>query len=319
MIRVKDLFDKCMGTDLELNRQEQLPPSHPEAVRYVSRTEKNNGVTTYIRRIAKEPSPAHVLSVACGGSVLSTFYQDQPFYSGRDLYYLRPKVDLTPKEMLFYALIIKQNKYKYNYGRQANRTLAELEIPAPDEIPSWVYEMEIPTFDDISEAKTIEKVELPPVSEWKGFKYSEIFNMTRGQGGTATEAKKNPGTNYYVGASDENNGITQYTSLNTTEPANRITVANNGSVGAAFYQSAPFLASSDVTVLSIKERELTPAIAMFLITLIRQEAAKINYGRKWGISRMKESIIYLPVTKSGAPNWRLMEDYINSLPYSKYL
>lgn len=174
-------------------------------------------------------------------------------------------------------------------------------------------------FEIISEPKNKTVVELPFINQWKGFKYDDIFDMVRGQGGTATEAKKNPGTNYYVGASDENNGITQYTSLNTTEPANRITVANNGSVGAAFYQPAPFLASSDVTVLSIKERELTPAVAMFLITLIRQEAAKINYGRKWGISRMKESIIYLPVTENGTPNWQLMEDYINSLPYSKYL
>ena len=64
-----------------------------------------------------------------------------------------------------------------------------------------------------------------------------------------------------------------------------------------------FLTLSDVTVLSIKERELTPAIAMFLIILIKQEEVKINYGRKWGISRMKESVIYLPATEDGRPNW----------------
>lgn len=248
-------------------------------------------------------------------------YRNYSFFCDDNIIVLKPRERYSDMEMVYFSLYLtQQTKNRYDYGRQCRlKNIETLEIPSPDEIPSWVYEMEIPTFDDISEAKSEEKVELPPVNEWKSFKYSEIFNMTRGQGGTATEAKKNPGANYYVGASDENNGITQYTSLKTTEPANRITVANNGSVGAAFYQTAPFLASADVTVLDIKERELTPAIAMFLITLIRQEAAKINYGRKWGISRMKESIIYLPAAENGQPNWQLMESYINALPYSKYL
>ena len=37
------------------------------------------------------------------------------------------------------------------------------------------------------------------------------------------------------------------------------------------------------------------------------------------IARLKEETISLPVTENGIPNWQLMEDYINSLPYSKYL
>lgn len=314
MIKIKDLFDKCMGTDLELNRQEQLPPSHPEAVRYVSRTEKNNGVTTYIRRIAKEPSPAHVLSVACGGSVLSTFYQDQPFYSGRDLYYLRPKVDLTPKEMLFYALIIKQNKYKYNYGRQANRTLAELEIPSPDEIPSWVYEMEIPTFDDISEAKITEKIELPPVSEWKNFRYDELFDIKKATGPKISEIKKTEGKIPYVSATAENNGIAHYGDFIPTMKGNCITV---GHLGDCFYQEKDF-SGSNVTAL-IPKFELTKERAMFLITLLNTNKFKYNYGRVIGITRLKGEQISLPIDENGQPDWQLMEDYINSLPYSKYL
>jgi hypothetical protein len=143
--------------------------------------------------------------------------------------------------------------------------------------------------------------------------------MSRGKGESASVAKDNPGTNFYIGASDENNGVTQYTSLEPTEPANRITVANNGSVGASFYQPSPFLASSDVTVLSIKNKELNPSLAAFLITLIRQESEKVNYGRKWGITRMKESEILLPALPDGTPDWQIMEDYINSLPYSKYI
>lgn len=314
-MQIKELFNVHYGN--KIYHSKGWLKEKPGNVPLISSKASNRGVYGYFDIL---PEYSHILTIPSTGSVGHAIYQKLPCSVDDNTLVMEPLIILNEKELVYYSLVLREYAGRFMYGRQVTPArLGELEIPSPEEIPSWVYEMEIPTFDDISEAKTTEKVELPPVSEWKSFKYSEIFNMTRGQGGTATEAKKNPGTNHYVGASDENNGITQYTSLDPTESANRITVANNGSVGAAFYQSTPFLASSDVTVLSIKERELTPAIAMFLITLIRQEAAKINYGRKWGISRMKESVIYLPATESGAPNWQLMEDYINSLPYSKYL
>ena len=46
------------------------------------------------------------------------------------------------------------------------------------------------------------------------------------------------------------------------------------------------------------------------------EKYRFNYGRKWGIDRMKKSLIKLPVDSDGKPDWQFMEDYIKSLPYS---
>ncbi|EET9802067.1 TPA: restriction endonuclease [Escherichia coli] len=83
--------------------------------------------------------PAGVLTVAAGGSVLETFVQDSPFYSGRDLYWLSPKVELTLEEKLYYCSCIRKNRHKYSYGRQANRTLKNILIPSLDSVPEWVY------------------------------------------------------------------------------------------------------------------------------------------------------------------------------------
>lgn len=136
LIKVSDLFEVAYGSNLELNRLKL----HPEGINFVSRTSRNNGVSARVAPIPHlPPIPSGVLTVAGGGSVLETFYQAEPFYSGRDLYYLRPLEPMTPEEMLFYARVIRANQYRFSYGRQANRTLKDLLVPARSQVPSWVY------------------------------------------------------------------------------------------------------------------------------------------------------------------------------------
>ena len=96
-----------------------------DGVNFVSRVEGNNGVSTYIKRIEEIfPQDANVITCAGGGSVLSTFLQTTPFYSGRDLYLLIPRDSkMSNLAKLFICTVIQFNKYKYNYGRQANKTL----------------------------------------------------------------------------------------------------------------------------------------------------------------------------------------------------
>jgi len=101
-----------------------------EGINFVSRTSKNNGVSGKVRIIKNiNPMPDGVITVAGGGSVLETFLQISPFYSGRDLYCLTSKIPLSNAEKLYYCTCIKANKYRYNYGRQANKTLRSLLVP----------------------------------------------------------------------------------------------------------------------------------------------------------------------------------------------
>lgn len=127
-VPLHEVFDVVYGVNL--NQREMQVGTREEGVRFVSRTSENNGVSEYVVEQSDIPkNPANTLSVSGGGSVLEVFYQDQPYYSGRDLYYLKPKKDMTAKELLFYATIIKANRYRYSYGRQANKTLKTLVIP----------------------------------------------------------------------------------------------------------------------------------------------------------------------------------------------
>jgi hypothetical protein len=135
MIRVDELFDVRYGVNLELNALVQTP----DGINFVSRTARNNGVSARVALIPGiKPIPAGTISVAGGGSVMESFLQPKPYYSGRDLYYLSAKQELTDAEKLYYCTCLRANKYRYNYGRQANRTLKEILIPSPLEIPNWV-------------------------------------------------------------------------------------------------------------------------------------------------------------------------------------
>ena len=135
LVPVSEIFDAKYGVNLELNKL----TADPNGINFVSRTANNNGVSSRVKKIPDlEPIEAGVLTVAGGGSVLETFLQPEPFYSGRDLYFLRPRIKLSIQQKLFYCMCIRANKFRFNYGRQANRTLKDLLIPAVSEMPDWV-------------------------------------------------------------------------------------------------------------------------------------------------------------------------------------
>jgi hypothetical protein len=129
------LFSVTYGVNLELNRM----TLDENGIPFVGRSDRNNGVTARVMSHSGIiPNPAGTLSVAGGGSVLATFLQLEPYYSGRDLFYLTALTPMTDSQKLYYCACIRSNRYRYSYGRQANKTLKELLIPALDDIPEWV-------------------------------------------------------------------------------------------------------------------------------------------------------------------------------------
>jgi len=313
MVALEEIFEVKYGVNLELNKLEQVE----EGINFVSRTAKNNGVSAIVRKLPHiKPIEAGMLTVAGGGSVLETFLQSKPFYSGRDLYYLIPKVKLSDTEKLYYCACIRANKYRYSYGRQANRTLKNLLVPSIDEIPTWIEGYDVAQFDRASLPLEKNKIKFD-TQNWKEFYYDEIFDIERGESLYLKNLDK--GEFPYVSASSNNNGITSKVSIYNQEE-NCITLAYDGSVGEAFYQPNKFLASEKIVSMRLKQKwnyDLNVNISLFLITLIRLEKYRYNYGLKWSVnSRLLKSKISLPIDLDMNPNWAYMENYIKSLPFS---
>jgi len=305
MPKVSDLFTVKYGSNLELNRLVR----DTRGVNFVSRTEKNNGVSARVRRLNNlDPLPAGVITVAGGGSVMASFLQPQEFYSGRDLYYLLPRIPLTDAQKIYYCACLRANKYRYNYGRQANRTLRDIVIPSLDDIPVWIEKAqgEFTYLDGPRNVTTASPSKDINTGIWKQFRYDELFEIKKGK--RLTKAQMKPGHTPFISAIDSNNGLTTFVGEDPLFLGNTITVIYNGAgVAEAYYQSDPFWASDDVNVLYPKF-SLNATIAMFLATLIRQEKYRFNYGRKWHLGRMKQSLIRLPVRDDGSPDWLFMEE-----------
>jgi restriction endonuclease S subunit len=286
-------------------------------VNFVSSTGENNGVSTKVQynqnnKLYKSGS----ITVPLKGTVLSAFLQNTNFYCAHQIAVLTPKsfITLTDEEKLFYCTVIQKNKYKYSYGRQADKTLAEIKIPVKESIPAFVYKQKIRTV--LNTPLNDCKIKLN-VKSWKVFKISELFEVE----GTKTTPlrileENGVGKYPYITTKATNNACDGFYNIKT-ENGNVITV-DSAVVGYASYQEKDFSASDHVEKL-ISKFDLNLFIAMFITTLINQEQYRFHYGRKASQNRLKSLQIKLPSTLQGEPDWQFMENYIKSLPYSNSL
>lgn len=334
---VSDIFEIRYGHSLELNALEISTAK--DRVAFVSRQMGDNGISAYVSPVeGLDPAPAGEVTCALSGNgVLTTCLQEVPFYTGFHVAILHPKLPLTKQQTLFYCLCVKSNRYRFSYGRQANKTLSKLLIPSIEEIPNWVNSTDLNQFDGAEEplCKTPPPALAP--KNWREFRYDEIFEINKGYyNKKPPECEAGSDTVPFIGATDSHNGVTSHHRLEgismyarngelETEPSvekkifppNGITVSNNGSVGYAFFQAKSFTCSHDINPLYLLKKAMSPEIGLFLCSVIAMDRYRWSYGRKWRPMRMPQSTIKLPADAQGQPDWNFMEAYIKALPYSK--
>ena len=308
-MRVSDIFDVRYGVDLELINCEIADDNDPDYVNFVSRTAENNGVSARVKLIdGIEPQPAGTISCAAGGSVLSTFLQEKPYYSGRDLFVLTPKYEMTKKEKLFWCTAIKFNAYKYNYGRQANKTLADIILP--DSLPKWVDNVDINIITTNNESSN-KKID---ITNLKYFKIEDLFDVTGSSTTPLTKLEEIGRGKYpYVTTQAKNNGIAGYYDC-FTEQGNVLTV-DSAVLGYCTYQENCFSASDHVELL-IPKFKMNKYIGLFFVTIINKENFRYNYGIKFNQGKIKQTKIKLPTTPDGKVDYNYIENFIKSLPYA---
>lgn len=332
MVPIKELFKITYGNQFDFSKME----ISDTGINFISRGSTNNGFVAKVTPYDDaKPFPAGLITVTMGGSyLLASFVQPSPFYTAQNIKVLVPKINMNLATKLFYCAAIQHNRFRYHsHSREANSTFDDILVPDISEVPSWISKYRIENIkSDSKHAKCI----VLNTRNWKWFRYDEIFDIRKGFYNKKPE--NHTGNNIpFIGAIDNNNGVSEYYDIQDIEEASKtgdennvplteklfegncITVSNNGSVGYAFYQAKPFTCTHDVNPLYLHPKwnqELNQYIAMFLCSLIEKERYRWTYGRKWRPKRMPSSLIKLPVDKTGNPDWKYMEDFIKSLPYS---
>ena len=334
-ININSIFDISYGNKLDMCQMTEKMNGIP----FVTRSAENNGIGGYVEQLEDvAPYNSGCLTVALGGSIGSTFLQNEAFYTSQNVAVLSPKEKLTDEILLFLATIIEKecNKRFVAFGRELNKHIKRdftIKLPlntdnCPDwkSIESYIKDILVPKLPKGVYHVWEQTYNITPYmpnditlsnKSWDWFSLSDPRLFTIKKGKRLTKADMIEGDIRYIGAIESNNGVSEHISNDEhIHPANTITVSYNGSVAEAFYQNEMFWATDDVNVL-YPNFQLNKYIALFITTIIKREKYRFNYGRKWDKELMQKSLIKLPVDSKGNPDWQFMEDYIKSLPYSK--
>lgn len=312
-MKISDLFNLHQGNGFELYNMNLLPKSN---INFVSRTAQNNGVVAEVENISDiDPFPAGSITVALGGSVLSTFVQKKPFYTAFHVMVLEPKKEMSLNEKLFYCMCIQNNAYRYSYGRQANKTLKDIEIPAT--MPEWINTF---TIEPIC-TKNIYKKLKPNSMTWAEFEIQDVFHVKYGINMELinceiVEEDTADSVNFVARTSSNNGVVAKVKRIDGIQPqiAGTLTCAGGGSVLSTFIQNKEFYSGRDLYLL-IPKYTMSIYSKLFCRTIIEANKYRFSYGRQANKS-IPTLKIKLPVKNDGTPDFEYMENYIRSLPYS---
>ncbi len=157
-------------------------------------------------------------------------------------------------------------------------------------------------------------------TKFEEFAIKDLFEI-RGSKKSFTQHQIKDGDYFYITTSNQNNGFSGTSDI-FTEKGNVITF-DSATEGKCFYQEKNFVGSDHVEILEPKNFTLNKYFGIYFITILNIEMFRYSFSRKRSQKRMKLNTIYLPYTvdekKERIPDFAFMENYIKSLPYSKYL
>lgn len=291
--------------------------SFSNSIRFISRTDNNNGCDCYISKTDNLIGVELGNAIVIGDTTASCSYQDKEFVCGDHMVVCRAKW-INYYTAMFILTLIKREKYKYNYGRAFKmnliaNTIVHLPVNSYNN-PDWSFIENLIkslNYKPISSKNTMHNIKLN-VTEWKDYKVGELFKIINGIKYPSYD--REIGILPLVSTTASNNGISDYISDRPEKYSNILTVAYSGSVGATFYQEKEVFVGETVFAL-IPKFKMNKYIAMFICTILNYHNFKYTYGRKIIGTRYVDDIIKLP-TINNQPDWAFMEDYIKSLPYA---
>lgn len=164
------------------------------------------------------------------------------------------------------------------------------------------------------------------MTNWANFIVDDLFEIINGKGITVEEIESNTGDFEAVQSGEGNNGVMGYISkaycrnkgYSYCEEA-CLTVARSGTSGYVSFHKNGCVVGDSAKILLLKKHEAkSKQTYLFLQTLLAANRFKYTYGRKVTEALYRNTVIKIPVTTNGEPDWQWMKLFIDSL-HSKTL
>ena len=324
------LFDiTSTSSGIDKNKLNQSEGNIP----YITRSEENNGINLFVsdeQNSKYQKDTGGVITI--GLDTQTVFYQPQEFYTGQNIQILKNE-KLSKFSSLFIIPLLKIQMEKFNWGgngatlTRLKRTRIVLPIDSYGN-PNWKFmedyikqEMKKQSQRVITYYKNklmklgFELLDLEV--EWKDFWMEDILDISSGV--RLTKADQVGGDMPFIGASDANNGVTEFVgNTNKSLDSNVLGVNYNGSVVENFYHSYECIFSDDVKRVKFKDKEYGDEFTyLFLKQMILLQKNKYQYGYKFNAKRMSRQKIMLPIDKNGEPHWEYMSNFVKKLEKQK--
>ena len=324
--RIGDLFEACLSKD-DIQPKDFVKGEIP----LVSSGKENNGIIAFVEDKKARLWDENTLTIDMFGKV---FYQENPYFAvshGR-VNILLPKISMTKGCLQFMGCAIEKvalQKYAFNEMCTGTKVLKDnIKLPAtPDGAPDWAYmesymaNLETKVAESLTLLQTAKDAEKKKVDtrEWGEFRVGELFDIhpTKAYKCTNAELLDN-GETHVVVNSAYNNGVGGLSTLKPTEQGNMITFSDTVDANTIFYQDKPFIGYPHVQGLypiGIFRKNWTELSLKYFATVFRQKALSIgfDYGNKFRRDIAVKLYIFLPVDKTGQPDWEYMEEYMRKV------
>lgn len=322
-VRLDELFEVKRGRSLNF---EGLMSGD---VSYVSSGSISNGVIGQVNLpVGFNSISPGVITVARSGSVGFAAYHDVPIFVNENAFYLTPKKEYEPEDLLYYVMVLRNNSKRFVYGRPITAPkLSALQLPAIP--PDWVHDYSVDTIlGEFDKAMVECKSDVDAVdqkidtSDWVEFRIDDLFEIKRGD----VKGIKGlvQGDVPVVSARETDNGVAQFASITPQFDAGTISVSINGAVGYATVQQNPWSGTRDVMALLLRgECEPTVLAKLAVCMLIREEGQRFGYARKLNQGRLENMTVCLPAVfdESGdvTPDWERLDAKMRELAFSQYV
>lgn len=296
---------------------------------FIGRSSENNGLQDFVNIESKKIVSKNCITVSMVGEPRA-FYHTYNFTCSQNILILRNDNHLNKNVAMYLCSIINNylidKGYGYGYPVGLKRVLRNrIMLPVDtEERPDWEFmedyikqEMKVQSdkvavyYENKLMKLGFELLDLDV--EWKEFWMEDILDIKSGV--RLTKADQIDGNIPFIGASDANNGVTEFVgNTNKSLDSNVLGVNYNGSVVENFYHSYECIFSDDVKRIKFKNVEYGDEFTyLFLKQMILSQKNKYQYGYKFNAKRMNRQKIMLPIDKNGKPHWEYMSQFMKKL------